>query len=132
MSVEAAVPVRRGLFIVAVAAAAWGTGGAVAAVLYRTSGLGPVAVSFWRCVFGVLVLGAFSAARWRPGEGWRRPGRGFAGAGWLQAAATGVGMAVSQTAYFGAVAQSGVAIGTVVTCGAGSVWVSVGSRCLLG
>ncbi|MFG1686776.1 DMT family transporter [Nonomuraea sp. NPDC049269] len=43
----------------------------------------------------------------------------------------GVGMAVYQTAYFGAIAQSGVAIATVVTMGATPVFTALGSRFLL-
>ena len=41
-----------------IAATAWGTGGAVAAILYDTSRLGPVAVSWWRFAGGVLLLAA--------------------------------------------------------------------------
>src|SRR5689334_1385386 len=106
----------RGVFFVSVAAAAWGTGGVVAAVLYRTSGLGPIGVSFWRFGCGVAVLAAIWAVRRRSG--------GAAGAGgsrsrWGRLAVTGVGMAVSQTAYFASVGAAGVTIGTVVTIGAG-------------
>ncbi|WP_308168344.1 EamA family transporter [Nonomuraea sp. NEAU-A123] len=43
----------------------------------------------------------------------------------------GVGMAVYQTAYFGAIAQSGVAVATVVTMGATPVFTALGSRFLL-
>ncbi|MFD1536542.1 DMT family transporter [Nonomuraea guangzhouensis] len=43
----------------------------------------------------------------------------------------GVGMAIYQTAYFGAIAQSGVAIATVVTMGATPVFTALGSRFLL-
>jgi drug/metabolite transporter, DME family len=47
---------RLGAVYVAAAAVAWGMGGVVASVLYRTSGIGPLAVSFWRAAFGVAVL----------------------------------------------------------------------------
>jgi DME family drug/metabolite transporter len=53
----------RGMALIAVAAVAWGTGGAAAAVLYRTSGLGPIAVSYWRFVIGALTLAIYLTAR---------------------------------------------------------------------
>jgi DME family drug/metabolite transporter len=111
------------VFFVSVAAAAWGTGGVVAAVLYRTSGLGPVAVSFWRFGCGVAVLAVVCALR-RPVAG--------PGPRWGRLAVTGVGMAVSQTAYFGAVGAVGATVGTVVTIGAGPVFIALGARATLG
>src|SRR6476659_1037548 len=62
----------RGLLFVAIAAAAWGAGGVVAAVLYRASGLGPVAVSFWRTVIAVLLLAVVGRPRSRPDVALRR------------------------------------------------------------
>jgi DME family drug/metabolite transporter len=61
----------------------------------------------------------------RPGDvgGWWRRGR--------RVLVVGVGMAVYQTAYFGAIAQSGVAVATVVTMGATPVFTALGSRFLL-
>ncbi|GGQ00132.1 DMT family transporter [Streptosporangium pseudovulgare] len=47
-------------------------------------------------------------------------------------AATGVAMAVCQTAYFAAVASSGLAVATVVTIGATPVFVAAAARLLLG
>jgi DME family drug/metabolite transporter len=103
---------------VAVAAAAWGTGGAVASVLYRTTGLGPVAVSFWRFVGGVLLL-AVARTVLRPTG---------AGASRLRLVVTGVGLAVYQTAYFAAVQEAGLALATMVTLGAGPVLIALGAR----
>src|SRR5258706_15374165 len=60
-----ATPVARGLSFVTIAAIAWGTGGIVAAILYRTSGLGPIAVSFWRTVIGEALLAAVYFGRSR-------------------------------------------------------------------
>ena len=40
--------VGRGLLYLIVAGAAWGTAGAAASLVYRTSDMGPVALSFWR------------------------------------------------------------------------------------
>ncbi|MQS07104.1 EamA family transporter, partial [Streptomyces alkaliphilus] len=51
-----ALPVGRGLLYVIVAATAWGTAGAAAAVLFETSGLGPVALTFWRTLGGLVLL----------------------------------------------------------------------------
>lgn len=116
-----AAPYGRGLFFVAAAATAWGTGGAVAAVLYRTSGLGPVAVSFWRLVFGIGVLLVVARIA---GERDRTP--------WRRTVVLGVGLAVYQTAYYGSIAYAGLAVGTVVTLGAGPVLIALAARWFLG
>ncbi|MET8048247.1 EamA family transporter [Streptosporangium sp. NPDC005286] len=141
------VSVRRGLLYVSIAATAWGTGGAAGALLYQAGGLGPVAVSFWRfaagaamlllagCLFG---LGETRPAGDDPALGGtrsaepltiRRPRRGAALGRIL---VTGVAMAVYQTAYFAAIAGSGLAVATVVTIGATPVLVAAGGRLLLG
>ncbi|BCJ72948.1 hypothetical protein CS0771_24920 [Catellatospora sp. IY07-71] len=128
-SIEGLAPVRagrsasygRGMCYVAVAATAWGTGGAVAAVLYRTSGLGPVAVSFWRLVFGIVLLAGLHLAL---GE--------RLGARWRDALVLGAGLAVYQTAYYGSIAFAGLAVGTVVTLGACPVVIALAARWLLG
>jgi DME family drug/metabolite transporter len=115
------LPVGRGILYILVAAVAWGTGGAVAAVLYDTSGLGPIAVSFWRFAAGVLLLGAFhllTRRRWRPVT--RQSLR--------QVVITGVGLVIFQTAYFAAVGYAGLAVATVVTLGLGPVLIAVGAR----
>jgi DME family drug/metabolite transporter len=118
-------PGGRGVAYVAFAATAWGTGGAVAAVLYRDSGLGSLAVSFWRFTGGAVLL----ALVWpllRP-RGSARLRRQFTAAP-VRLLVTGVGLAVSQTAYFAAVGLAGVAVATVVTLGAGPVLVALGAR----
>ncbi|GAA0800412.1 DMT family transporter [Spirilliplanes yamanashiensis] len=120
----------RGLVYVFIAATAWGTGGAAAALLYRDNGLGPVAVSFWRFVLGAAALaGALAAARLTAG---RRPARLARPAGrrWTLVV-TGAGLAVYQTAYFAAVEQAGLAVATVVTLGAGPALIAAGGRLLL-
>jgi drug/metabolite transporter, DME family len=116
------LPAGRGLWFVCIAATAWGTGGAVAAVLYDTSGLGPVAVSWWRFAGGFALL--MAGRRW---FGPRRTLR-FPRRVWRPAAVTGCGLAVSQTAYFVAVDLTGLAVATLVTIGAGPVLVAVGAR----
>lgn len=122
------LPVGRGLLYLIVAGAAWGTAGAAASLVYRTSDMGPIALSFWRCATGLaLLLGArMLVPRARtvvteaPGPRVRR------------AVATGVGLAVFQTAYFAAVAVTGLAVATVVTLGAGPVLIALGARLFLG
>ncbi|MGW2897019.1 EamA family transporter, partial [Streptomyces sp. NPDC001212] len=50
------LPVGRGLLYLIIAGAAWGTAGAAASLVYRTSDIGPVALSFWRCAIGFVLL----------------------------------------------------------------------------
>ncbi|MFI9240678.1 DMT family transporter [Streptomyces sp. NPDC053079] len=112
---------------------AWGTSGPVAAVVFDASGLGPLALSFWRTAGGFALLLAFWAVRvlrrgcprgGRPAEPmWRRVTR---------IAITGAGLAVFQAAYFAAVDGTGIAVGTVVTLGAAPVMVALGGMVLMG
>lgn len=122
------LPVGRGLLYLIVAGAAWGTAGAAASLVYRASDMGPIALSFWRCAAGlVLLLGARLV---RPGvrpaapESLRRKA--------LRIGVTGLGLAVFQTAYFAAVEATGLAVGTVVTLGAGPVLIALGARLTMG
>ncbi|HZE37399.1 MAG TPA: EamA family transporter [Stackebrandtia sp.] len=128
-ALPAAHRVRRGLICLAVAGAAWGTTGATADVIYRTSDLGPIAVSFWRHIGGLALLLAYGAVRRgrsaAPTPSARRPRRALVLLG------TGVGLAVFQTAYFAAVQETGLAVGTIVTLGAGPVFTAIGGRFLL-
>ncbi|WP_064741919.1 DMT family transporter [Hamadaea tsunoensis] len=112
---------RMGVFFVTVAAVAWGVGGIVAAVLYKSSGLGPLAVSFWRAAFGVVVLAGVQAVRRKPMAmklDW-------------PTIVVGLGVGVYQSAYYGAIAQAGVSVGTVATLGACPVMVALGSSVFL-
>ncbi|MEU1290086.1 DMT family transporter [Kitasatospora sp. NPDC005856] len=119
----AAVPFRHGLLSISAAAVAWGVGGAVSALLMRTSGLGPAGVSCWR--FGVAAL----CLALLPGRD-QRAARGAAR--WRSAGLTGLGLAVSQCAYFGSVRYAGLGLGTLITIGAGPVFTSLGAHLLLG
>ncbi|MFJ4850484.1 MULTISPECIES: DMT family transporter [unclassified Streptomyces] len=113
-----ALPVRRGLLYVTLAATAWGTAGAAASVLYDRTGLGPFALTFWRSVGGCVLL---LAARAAPGATRpRRPG--------ARTLLIGLGLTVFQTAYFMAVAATGLAVATVVTLGSGPVLIALGER----
>ncbi|MFJ4328940.1 DMT family transporter [Streptomyces tricolor] len=153
------LPVGRGLLYLIVTGAAWGTAGAAASLVYRTSDMGAFALSFWRCALGLAFLLAgrllrprvrrpatIRSARGRTARG--RTARGTAvqrraarpGAvrrtdirrTLTRALATGLGLAVFQTAYFAAVASTGLAVATVVTLGAGPVLIALGARLLLG
>ncbi|MET9556611.1 EamA family transporter [Streptomyces sp. NPDC006645] len=126
--------VGRSLIYLVVAGVAWGTAGGAASLLYRVSDIGPLSLSFWRCVGGlVLLLGALALRRGRA-----------AAAGVPASAAeprrrrlvrilgTGIGLAVFQSAYFAAVEETGLAVGTVVTLGAGPVLIALGARLTMG
>lgn len=120
------LPVGRGLLYLIVAGAAWGTAGAAASLVYRTSDMGPVSLSFWRCALGLLMLLAVRPLS-RRARSTEPLGRRV-----LRAVATGVGLAVFQTAYFAAVSATGLAVATVVTLGAGPVLIALGARLTLG
>ncbi|MFF5103498.1 DMT family transporter [Streptomyces sp. NPDC000134] len=123
------LPVGRGLLCLIVAGAAWGTAGAAASLVYRASDLGPVALSFWRCAAGLLLLLAARSTRRRTRAA---APRGPVRRGPVRALVTGIGLAVFQTAYFAAVRSTGLAVATVVTLGAGPVLIALGARCVLG
>jgi DME family drug/metabolite transporter len=112
----------RGFIFISIAATAWGSGAGAATLLYRTSGLGPIAVSWWRFVIGVAILAAGLAVRRRR----------FAVRPSPVLIATGVGLAVYQCAFYAAIAHVGLAVGTVVTLGAGPVFIAFGARVALG
>ncbi|MFC5887353.1 DMT family transporter [Kitasatospora aburaviensis] len=121
--------VRRGLACLAFAGITWGTTGAAVDIVHRSSDFGPMAVSFWRFLSGVTLLLAARAlrpARTTPGapQPVRRRALLFAG--------TGIGLAVFQTAYFAAVQDTGLAVGTIVTLGAAPVFTATGGRLFLG
>ncbi|WP_369143033.1 DMT family transporter [Streptomyces sp. R44] len=125
-----ALSVGRSLLYLIVAGIAWGTAGAAASLIFRVSDMGPLALSFWRCVGGLaLLLGALAlrprraAARTEPEARGRRTARILG---------TGIGLTVFQSAYFAAVEATGLAVGTVVTLGAGPVLIAIGARLTMG
>ncbi|MEW2620813.1 EamA family transporter [Streptomyces sp. NPDC048106] len=124
----AGLPVGRGLLYLIVTGAAWGTAGAAASLVYRTSDMGAFGLSFWRCALGLLLLLAGRGLRPRTRPAATEPAVRRV----LKAVATGLGLAVFQTAYFAAVAATGLAVATVVTLGAGPVLIALGARLLLG
>ncbi|WP_344957065.1 DMT family transporter, partial [Actinomadura miaoliensis] len=112
----------RGLLYLAIAGTTWGTTGAAVDLAYRSSDLGPAAVSFWRYVSGLALLLLVRPAVRPSGKQPRLSHR----------LGTGLGLTVFQTAYFGAVQTTGVAVATIVTLGAGPVLIAVGARLVLG
>ncbi|WP_103759927.1 DMT family transporter [Streptomyces sp. SM10] len=124
----AALPVGRSLVYLVVAGIAWGTAGAAASLLFRISDLGPLALSFWRCVGGlVLLAGALALRPRRPRTPKEPRSRRL-----VRILGTGIGLTVFQSAYFAAVEATGLAVGTVVTLGAGPVLIAVGARLTMG
>ncbi|MEU6758072.1 EamA family transporter [Streptomyces sp. NPDC046685] len=116
----------RSLLYLVVAGAAWGTAGAAASLLFLASDLGPLALSFWRCAGGLVVLLGVLAVRGAR----REPGRARPSAGSL--IVTGLLFTLFQAAYFAAVRETGLAVGTVVTLGAGPVLIALGARHWMG
>ncbi|WP_031486478.1 DMT family transporter [Streptomyces bicolor] len=124
------LPIGRGLIYLIIAGAAWGTAGAAASLVYRTSDMGPVALSFWRCAVGFVLLLAVRLLR--PRNRTAVVVSEPLGRKALRAGVTGLGLAVFQTAYFAAVEATGLAVGTVVALGAGPVFIALGARLTLG
>jgi len=62
-NVAVSLPVRRGLAYLAFAGITWGTTGTAVDLVYRTSNLGPIVVSFWRCAGGLVLLLCAGTAR---------------------------------------------------------------------
>jgi drug/metabolite transporter, DME family len=126
----AGLPSRRGVIYLAIAGAAWGTTGATADLIYRTSDLDAIGVSFWRNVSALILLVAVRAVRPdRAGLGGAPVRAGRRRAFRVQ---IGLGLALFQTAYFGAVQVTGLAVATIVTLGAGPVLIAAGARLILG
>ncbi|GAA3016676.1 DMT family transporter [Streptomyces fulvorobeus] len=123
------LPIGRSITYLIIAGVAWGTAGAAASLIFRASDLGPLALSFWRCAGGlVLLAGALALRPVRrvpaPAESRRRR--------LLRILGTGIGLTLFQSAYFAAVDVTGLAVGTVVTLGAGPVLIAVGARLTMG
>ncbi|MFB7517329.1 DMT family transporter [Streptomyces sp. NPDC056144] len=125
-----ALSVGRSLLFLVVAGIAWGTAGAAASLIFRVSDMGPLALSFWRCVGGLVLL--LAALALRPRRGRARTVAESRGRRAARILGTGIGLTVFQSAYFAAVQATGLAVGTVVTLGAGPVLIAVGARITMG
>ncbi|MFD7445864.1 DMT family transporter [Streptomyces sp. NPDC059909] len=127
-SAVSGLPVGRSLFYLVVAGVAWGTAGAAASLVFGVSDLGPLALSFWRCLGGLVLLAGVLALRPRRPVAEAEPRRRRL----VRILGTGTGLTVFQSAYFAAVEQTGLAVGTVVTLGAGPVLIALGARLTMG
>jgi DME family drug/metabolite transporter len=126
---EPSKSVHRGFIFLACAGIAWGTTGAAVDIIYRSSDFGPMAISFWRFLAGAaLLIPAWVLRRSRTAPRTPQP----AGRRLLLLAGTGIGLAVFQTAYFAAVQDTGLAVGTIVTLGAAPAFTAAGGRLFLG
>ncbi|MEV6206404.1 EamA family transporter [Kitasatospora sp. NPDC051914] len=136
MSNPSALPVGRGLLYITFSATAWGTAGAAAALLYDGSGLGPLALTFWRSLGGVVLLLAVWACTGLGNRSDRGPRPAGAALPWrrraVRIAVNGLGLTVFQAAYFVAVQQTGLAVATVVTLGSAPVLIAIGARLAMG
>ncbi|ATW52447.1 DMT family transporter [Streptomyces peucetius] len=128
---SAGMSVGRGLTYLIFAGFAWGTAGAAASLVFEASDLGPLALSFWRCVGGLLLLLPVLALRARQRSGSAVPAEPRRRR-LVRIVGTGVGLSLFQSAYFAAVEATGLAVGTVVTLGTGPVLIAVGARLTMG
>jgi DME family drug/metabolite transporter len=126
--VRAALSTGRGLVYVVFAATAWGTAGAAAALLYGGSGLGPLALTFWRAAGGFVLLLAVRLLRPAPVPVRHEPRRRKL----VRVLVTGAGLTLFQAAYFCAVKSTGLAVATVVTLGSGPVLIALVARVSMG
>ncbi|MFJ7066034.1 DMT family transporter [Streptomyces sp. NPDC101115] len=131
-TVVSALSTGRSLTYLIVAGIAWGTAGAAASLVFRTSDTGPLALSFWRCVGGLVLLLGVLALRRGPRAEARTAAPEPRRRRLVRILGTGIGLTVFQSAYFAAVQATGLAVGTVVTLGAGPVLIAVGARVLMG
>lgn len=112
----------RGLLYVALAGIAWGTGGAAGALLFQRSGLGSTAISFWRLFGGAVWLAVACRLLGR-----RAIVHQFRAAP-LRYVLSGAGLAVCQLGYFAAIPRVGIALSTVISLGAGPLFIALGAR----
>jgi DME family drug/metabolite transporter len=112
----------RGLLYVALAGVAWGTGGPTGALLFQHSGLNSTAISFWRLLGGAVWL-AVACRLLRRGPLVQQ----FAAAPACYIL-SGLGLAVCQLGYFAAIPRVGVAVATVISLGAGPLFIALGAR----
>jgi DME family drug/metabolite transporter len=116
-------PALLGILLVVSAAALWGTGGLTGSIVAGETGLGPVAIAFYRLAVAALtlaVLQRFTGNR-------SATNRALRGRTLLAAVLVGVGLAIYQVCYFAAVALLGVGTATLITLGLAPAVVAVGA-----
>ncbi|MET3803571.1 DME family drug/metabolite transporter [Nakamurella sp. UYEF19] len=101
---------RMGLVQISLAAALWGTTGVVVRQLHESSGLGPIAIGFYRLLTAALLLLILSGPKLREAVRGLRTHPG-------SLVLAGVGLGVYQVLYFISVADVGVGVSTVVSLG---------------
>ena len=100
-----------------VAAVLWGTIGPAVVIVADHTSLSPFQTAFWRLIVAVIPLAALA---WVSGR--VRPSRPVL----LFGFAVGASMGASQVAYFAAVADSGIAIPTLIANGLGPIFAAIG------
>ena len=100
---------RQGLILVVLAGMAWGTSGVATKGIYGLVDISPVTVAAFRLAIGAPLL--LVALRMTSGGLGARVARGDIGL----LLAVGAVLGISQACYFGAIAQVGVAVATLVT-----------------
>ena len=111
-------PSRVGLLQITLAAVLWGTSGVVASLVHRSTGLGPLEISFWRLAFA-------SAAMLLIALPWFRTVVVAARRDPLGLAAGGAALATYQGLYFVSVTTAGVNVATMVSLGTAPVVAAV-------
>ena len=109
---------RMGLVQISLAAVLWGTAGVIVRKLHESSGLGPVAIGFYRLLAAALLLLILSGPKLAEAV------RGLRTHPWSLIFA-GVGLGVYQVLYFISVADVGVGVSTVVSLGIAPVITTV-------
>lgn len=109
---------RMGLVQISLAAVLWGTAGVIVRKLHESSGLGPVAIGFYRLLAAALLLLILSGPKLAEAV------RGLRTHPWSLTFA-GVGLGVYQVLYFISVADVGVGVSTVVSLGIAPVITTV-------
>jgi DME family drug/metabolite transporter len=121
----ASAAARRGLVLVVLGAALWGTSGVATKSLYARIDISPISVAAFRLALGAPML--LVAFRLTGGSRSLRFARGDFG--WLLLA--GASLGISQACYFAAISRVGVAIATLVTICSTPVLVCLFSVALL-
>ena len=116
---------RRGLMLVVLAAALWGTSGVATKTIYTLVDISPITVAAFRLALGAPML--LAAFRLTSGQRSFRVAR--TDLAWMLLAGAALGM--SQACYFAAIARVGVAIATLVTICTAPVLVCLFSAALL-